>query len=80
MDKRQKQSWRECDSSGCMYMPRCTHYWGNRCKNLGGKKIPRIRSKHYHEITLIHSVNTLRGSYFLNASGMSEEVRYAAGR
>lgn len=46
MDKRQKQSWRECDSSGCIHMPRCTHYWGNRCKNLGGRKIPRIKSKH----------------------------------
>jgi hypothetical protein len=45
MDKRQRQAWKECDSSGCSYMPRCTHYWGNRCKNLGGKKIPRIRPK-----------------------------------
>ncbi len=45
MDKKQLRAWIECDSSGCTYMSRCTHYWGKRCKNLGGRKIPRFRPK-----------------------------------
>ncbi len=45
MDKRQKQALKECDSSGCIYMPRCTVFYGKRCKNLEGRKIPRFRPK-----------------------------------
>lgn len=62
MDKRQKQAWKECDSSGCIYMPRCTHYWGGRCRNLGGKRIPRFRSRRPVEVIRVSSGH----SFFMN--------------
>lgn len=43
MDKKQLQAWKECDLSGCMHMPRCTHYFGNNCIRLQGKRIPKFR-------------------------------------
>lgn len=62
MNKQQKQEWKECDLSGCMFMPRCDHYFGRRCKKLGGKKIPRIKPKPRTVIM----VTSPRYSYFMD--------------
>ncbi|MCR4442939.1 MAG: hypothetical protein QHH10_11960 [Peptococcaceae bacterium] len=48
MDKLQKKLRAECRREGCknaMY-GRCRVYWGKRCNRLGGRKIPRLISKH----------------------------------
>lgn len=64
MDKRQRQEWIECDRSGCTYMPRCAHYFGFRCKNLGGNKIPRIGPKYKPVETVGEPVNTYLYRFF----------------
>jgi hypothetical protein len=43
-DSMNKQAERTSTCTPCNHFRRCKVHWGNECKNMGGRRIPRMKS------------------------------------
>jgi len=45
LTRAEKQNYLDCQQKKCRHLHRCRVYWGRRCREFGGKKIPRLRMR-----------------------------------